>query len=86
MAVLPRARIAQHRGGTKYVVGATIRSIELYTDGYFKPGATPALDDWEAAFAEVERIDPEKIGRYPSVKGSSARMRADDRSDVIVHF
>lgn len=64
---------------------ATIRSIELYTDGYFKPGATPTVADWEAAFAEVENVDPEKVGRYPSVKGSSARMRTDDRTVVIVH-
>ena len=65
---------------------AAVRSIELFTDGYFTPGATPALDDWEEAFAEVERIDPEKIDRYPSVKGSSARMRTDDRTVVIVHL
>ena len=65
---------------------AAIRTIELYTDGYFKPGATTALADWEAAFAEVERIDPEKIARYPSVKGSAARMRTDDRTVVIVHL
>jgi hypothetical protein len=64
---------------------AAIHSIELFTDGYFKPGATPTLDDWEAAFAEVERVDPEKIGCYPSVKGSSARMNTDDRTVVIVH-
>jgi hypothetical protein len=63
-----------------------IRSIELFTDGYFKPGGAPALDDWEAAFAEVERVDPEKIARYPSVKGSTARMNTDDRTVVIVHF
>ncbi|NDP42388.1 MAG: hypothetical protein GZ089_06690 [Aromatoleum sp.] len=65
---------------------ATIRSIELFTDGYFEPAATPALAEWEASFAEVERIDPEKIGRYPSVKGSTARMRTDDRTVVIVHL
>ena len=65
---------------------AALRSIELFTDGYFKPGDAPALDDWEAAFAEVERVDPEKIGRYPSVKGSTARMNTDDRTVVIVHF
>jgi hypothetical protein len=65
---------------------AAIRSIELFTDGYFKPGATAALDDWEAAFAEVERVDPEKIDRYPSVKGSSARMNTDDRTVVIVQL
>jgi len=65
---------------------AAIHSIELFTDGYFKPGAAPDLKDWEAAFAEVERVDPEKIGRYPSVKGSSARMNTDDRTVVIVHL
>jgi hypothetical protein len=65
---------------------ATLRTIELFTDGYFQPGAAPALSDWEAAFAEVERVDPEKIGRYPSVKGSGVRMNTDDRTVVIVHL
>jgi hypothetical protein len=65
---------------------AAIRSIELFTDGYFKPGETPELPAWEAAFEEVERIDPEKIGAWPSVKGSSARMRTDDRTVVIVRL
>ncbi len=65
---------------------AAMRSIELFTDGYFKPGATPYLNVWEDAFAEVERDDPEKIGRYPSVKGSSARMNTDDRTVVIVQL
>ncbi len=64
---------------------ASVRSIELFTDGSFKPGATAALADWEASFAEVERVDPKKIGAYPSVKGSTARMRTDDRTVVIVH-
>jgi hypothetical protein len=44
------------------------------------------LSDWEAAFAEVERVDPEKIGRYPSVKGSGVGMNTDDRTVVIVHL
>lgn len=65
---------------------AAIHSIELFTDGYFEPGAAPALGAWEAAFAEVERVDPQKTGRYPSVKGSSARMNTDDRTVVIVHL
>jgi hypothetical protein len=65
---------------------AAIRSIELFTDGYFNPGTSPALHAWEAAFDEVERVDPEKIGRYPSVKGSSARLRTDDRTILIVHL
>jgi len=64
---------------------ASLQSIELFTDGYFKPGATPDVAAWEAAFAEVEALDPEKIGAYPSVKGSAGRIRTDDRTVVIVH-
>ena len=64
----------------------SVHSMELYTDGYFAPGATPELAAWERAFEEVERVDPEKIGAYPSVKGSSERMRTDDRTLVIVGF
>ncbi|MGQ0665235.1 MAG: protein phosphatase 2C domain-containing protein [Pseudomonadota bacterium] len=62
----------------------SLGSIELFTDGYFKPGDGTALAAWEAAFAEVERDDPEKIDRYPSVKGTVGRLRADDRTVVIV--
>lgn len=65
---------------------ASVRSIELFTDGYFKPGVTPDIAAWEAAFDEVERLDPEKIDRYPSVKGTIGRIRADDRTVVIVRF
>ena len=64
----------------------SLQSIELFTDGYFKPPPTASVAAWEASFAEVERIDPEKIDTYPSVKGSSARMRTDDRTVVVVHL
>jgi len=50
------------------------------------PTATPDVAAWEAAFAEVERIDPEKIDAYPSVKGSAGRLRTDDRTVVVVHL
>ena len=64
----------------------SIASIELFTDGYFKPAAMPDVGAWEAAFAEVERIDPEKIAAYPSVKGTVGRIRTDDRTVVVVHL
>jgi hypothetical protein len=64
----------------------SLKSIELFTDGYFKPGATPDLVAWESAFREVERLDPEKIDAYPSVKGTYGRVRTDDRTVVIVHL
>ena len=63
-----------------------LRSIELFTDGYFKPAASASVAAWEAAFAEVEQADPEKTGAYPSVKGTTERMRTDDRTVVVVHL
>jgi hypothetical protein len=63
---------------------AGIRTLELFTDGYFAPGSEPAVAAWEAAFAEVERTDPFKLDRHPSVKGTIGRIRADDRTVVIV--
>ena len=64
----------------------SVRSIELFTDGYFKTAATADVAAWEAAFAEVELRDPEKIDAYPSVKGTVERMRTDDRTVVVVHL
>jgi hypothetical protein len=63
---------------------ASVQTIELFTDGYFEPGATPDVDAWEAALEDVERVDPEKIGRYPSVKGTTPETWSDDRTVVIV--
>lgn len=63
----------------------TLRSIEVFSDGYFKLGASPDVTAWEAAFDEVELEDPEKVGRYPSVKGTIGRIRTDDRTVVVVH-
>ena len=62
----------------------TTRQIELFTDGYFKHGAEFGTAAWEAAADEVERIDPEKLGPYASVKGSQGKIRADDRTYVGV--
>ena len=62
----------------------SIRTLELFTDGYFTPGAEPSIDAWEAAFAEVERTDPDKRHQFASVKGTVGRIRADDRTVVIV--
>jgi hypothetical protein len=62
-----------------------VQSIELFTDGYFEPGRSADVASWEASFEEVERIDPAKIDRYRSVKGSTGRVRTDDRTVVIVH-
>ena len=64
----------------------SLQTLELYTDGYFKPSSQPSVASWESAFEEVERVDSEKIGEYMSVKGSSDRMRTDDRTIVIARL
>ncbi len=63
---------------------SSLATLELFTDGYFEAGAEPTVEAWEAAFAAVERDDPDKLDRYPSVKGTIGRIRADDRTVVIV--
>jgi hypothetical protein len=65
---------------------AAVHTIELFTDGYFEPAAAPSVAAWEASFRAVERQDPEKIGRYPGVKGSTPGRFADDRTVIIVHL
>ncbi|MEZ5864178.1 MAG: hypothetical protein R3D25_08985 [Geminicoccaceae bacterium] len=61
-------------------------TLELFTDGYFSAGEAPSVAAWEAAFREVERADPDKLDAYPSVKGTLGRVRADDRTVLIVGF
>lgn len=59
---------------------AEIETIELFSDGYFKPGTEFGVASWEAGFAEVEAEDLHKIGRYMSTKGTTASQLTDDRS------
>jgi hypothetical protein len=65
---------------------ADVETIELFSDGYFKPGAGFGVAAWEAAFAEVEAEDVHKIGRYMSTKGTTAAMLTDDRTYLGVRL
>jgi hypothetical protein len=65
---------------------ASVRSVELFTDGYLEPAEAASVDAWEASFCEVERVDPEKIERYPGVKGSEPGRHADDRTVIVIHL
>lgn len=58
----------------------TTHRIELFTDGYFSRGDGFGVACWEAAADTVERVDPERLGPYASVKGSLGDIRADDRT------
>ena len=63
-----------------------VRTIELFSDGYFKPGADFGVASWEEAFREVERDDPAKVTLYLSPKGSTATHWTDDRTYLGVRF
>ena len=65
---------------------AAVDTVELFTDGYFAPAAAPSIDSWEASFRQVEQLDPEKIDRYPCVKGSVPGRYADDRTVIVIHL
>lgn len=59
---------------------ADIRSLELFSDGYFEPGKGFGVEAWEASFRAVEAADPHKIDRYISTKGTTAAALTDDRT------
>ncbi len=63
-----------------------ISTLEMFSDGYFKIGSQPTIQAWEEGFREVEAEDPYKIGRYPTVKGSTEDIFTDDRTVVIARF
>ena len=65
---------------------AEVRTVELFSDGYFKPGADFGVASWEEAFREVERDDPAKVTLYLSPKGSTATHWTDDRTYLGVRF
>jgi hypothetical protein len=65
---------------------ADIETIELFSDGYFKPGRGFGVASWETAFQEVEAEDFHKIGRYMSTKGTTATQLTDDRSYLGVRL
>ena len=61
-----------------------VKSIELFSDGYFAVPANVTIEAWEQMFAEIEKIDPHKIHKYPNVKGSTTTDFSDDRSVIIL--
>jgi hypothetical protein len=63
-----------------------VETIEIFSDGYFKPGDWFGVAAWEQAFAEAEREDPAKVLLYASPKGSTATMWSDDRTYLGVRF
>lgn len=65
---------------------AEVRSLELFSDGYFSVPEGTTAAAWEAEFERVEREDYHKIGAYCGVKGSTAEEFSDDRTVICLQF
>lgn len=63
-----------------------VKTLELFSDGYFISPAIPEIESWEKAFFKGEKEDPLRWGKYPAVKGATKDMFSDDRTIVIVNF
>ena len=57
-----------------------IKTLEIYTDGYFAIPDTADIDAYEALHAKIQQEDPYKYLTYTSTKSN------DDRTVVIVDF
>jgi hypothetical protein len=61
-----------------------VRSIELFTDGYFTLPQDVDLQAWEEEFSRIEALDPHKLSECPAVKGSTTEEFSDDRTVLIL--
>jgi len=57
-----------------------IKTIELFTDGYYAIPNDVAIEAWEDAFKKGELEDPDKFKKYKSTKSK------DDRTIAIIKF
>lgn len=57
-----------------------VKTIELFTDGYFDIPQKVSIEAWEKVSEEVEREDPNKCKKYKSTKSK------DDRTVAIIRF
>jgi hypothetical protein len=78
--------VPQHMIKIERLPRSEVKTVEIYSDGYFKPGEAFGVVAWEKAFAEAEREDPAKVLLYPSPKGSTSSLWADDRTYLGVRF
>jgi len=62
-----------------------IRSVEVFSDGYFAMPGDTSVSSWEAKHADVERRDLRKLDAFPNVKGSTTMEFSDDRCVITMN-
>ena len=65
---------------------SSVRSIELFTDGYMSVPKGSRVSDWEVEFLRGEAEDFTKTAAYACTKGSSSTQFSDDRTVLTVYF
>lgn len=63
-----------------------IKTLELFSDGYFILPKLAEIEAWEEAFFVGEKEDPLRWEKYPAVKGVMPGIYSDDRTIVIVNI
>lgn len=61
-----------------------IKTLELFSDGYFIQPVPCEIEAWEKAFFAGEKKDPLRWNEYPAVKAATHDRFSDDRTIVIV--
>lgn len=78
---VPEKFIKKHR----YDLGS-IKTLELFSDGYYVLPHSSNINSWEEKFFEGEKEDPLRWKKYASVKTSFPCQFSDDRTILIVTF
>lgn len=63
-----------------------VKTLELFSDGYFILPKIAEIKAWEKGFFKGEKEDPLRWNKYPAVKGIMPDMYFDDRTIIIVNF
>ncbi|MFH1833012.1 MAG: hypothetical protein ABH816_02485 [Candidatus Levyibacteriota bacterium] len=63
-----------------------VKTLELFSDGYYSFPDFPSIDLWEEKFFQGEKEDPLRWNKYPAVKAVLPGQFSDDRTILIVAF
>lgn len=64
----------------------SVRTLELFSDGYLTMPAGTKVSDWEEEYARVEQLDFAKVSDFENIKGSTSEEFFDDRSIISLEM